>query len=394
MARTASVRAMLRRAINSLPLAAGPAGAAPEWVQLLPAGTFSGRDGAGPYTLDDPQAVIAATLAAASGADVPIDYDHQILWSRDNGQPAPASAWMKEFEARDDGIWARVDWTPAAAARVASREYRYLSPVFWHDDAGRIIRVEHAALTNTPNLEMQALASRLHSNGGEMDLKQFLATLAPVLGLPADVTAEQLAAHAKSLAERDRATGVVLVGMSKRLGLPETATPQVIDTAVADALAAVNETANALGLTGSVKPAQLAACAKELVGANKGQQQTSPDPTKHVPMSEFVAVSSRLKALEDAQAQDKANESVEAAMAAGKVTPGNRDWALAYASKDPAGFAAFVAAAPSIVKPGQHGQGGTPPAASGQLGEVDLAVCSRMGLDPEDYKRHLPKEGE
>ena len=385
---------MLKRAINSMPLAAGPAGAAPEWVQIMPAGTFSGRDGAGPYSLDDPQAVMAATLAAAAGADLPIDYDHQILWSRDNGQPALAAGWIKEFAARDGGVWARVDWTPTAAARLAAREYRYLSPVFWHDDAGRILRIEHAALTNTPNLEMQALASRLQNNGGEMDLKQFLATLAPALGLPADVTAEQLAAHAKSLAERDKATGVVLVGMSKRLGLSETATPQVIDTAVADALAAVNETAHALGLTGTVKPAQLAACAKDLVGANKGQQQTSLDPTKHVPMSEFVAVSSRLKALEDSLVQDKATEAVEAAMKAGKITPGNRDWALAYASKDAAGFAAFVTAAPAVVTPGQHGPGYAPPAAAGQLGEADLAVCSRMGLDPEEYKKHLPKEGE
>lgn len=386
---------MLKRAANSsMPIPAGPAGAAPEWVQLLPAGTFSGRDGAGPYSLDNPQAVIAATLATAAGADLPIDYDHQILWSRDNGQPALAAGWIKEFAARDGGVWARVDWTPTAAARLAAREYRYLSPVFWHDDAGRILRIEHAALTNTPNLEMQALASRLQNNGGEMDLKQFLATLAPVLGLPADVTAEQLAAHAKSLAERDKATGVVLVGMSKRLGLSETATPQVIDTAVADALAAVNETAHALGLTGSVKPAQLAACAKELVGANKGQQQTSLDPTKHVPMSEFVAVSSRLKALEDTLVQDKATDAVEAAMKAGKVTPKNKDWALDYASKDLEGFKTYVEGAPVIVTPGQHVPGYAPPAAAGQLGEADLAVCSRMGLDPEEYKKHLPKEGE
>ncbi len=88
---------MLRRAHNSMPLAAGPAGAAPQWVQLLPAGTFTGRDGAGPYSLDDPQAVIDATLAAAAGADLPIDYDHQILWSRNNGQPAIAGGWLKGF---------------------------------------------------------------------------------------------------------------------------------------------------------------------------------------------------------------------------------------------------------------------------------------------------------
>lgn len=386
---------MLRRAFNSLPLAAGPAGAAPEWVQLLPAGTFSGRDGAGPYRNDDPAAVIAATLAAAAGADLPIDYDHQILWSRDNGQPALAAGWIKDCEARDGGVWARVEWTPAAAARLAAREYRYLSPVFWHDDTGRIIRVEHAALTNTPNLEMQALASRLHSNGGEMDLKQFLATLAPVLGLPADVTAEQLAAHAKSLVERDKATGVVLVGMSKRLGLPETATPQVIETAVADTLAAVNETAQALGLSSPTRPAFLAVNAKDMLAVKLGQAQTAgTDPAKYVPMEQHQAVASRLSALETSLATDKATAAVEAAMAAGKVTPAGKDWALDYASKDLAGFEAYVAVAPAIVAPGQHGPGGTPPTVAGQLGEADLAVCSRLGISPETYKQHLQKEGE
>ncbi|MHC1792020.1 phage protease [Solidesulfovibrio sp.] len=364
-------------------------------MQLLPAGQFCGRDGAGPYSLADAQAVIDASLAAASGADLPIDYDHQILWSKDNGQPAPAAGWIKAFEARLDGIWGRVEWTQAAASRLRDREYRYLSPVFWHDPAGRILRIEHAALTNTPNLELAAVASRLHSNGGEMDLKQFLAMLAPVLGLPADVTAEQMAAHAKGLAERDKAAGVVLVGMSKRLGLPETATPQVIETAVADALAAVHDTAKALGLTGPVKPAQLAACAKDLVSAKQGQTQTAEaDPTTHVPMSEFQAVASRLKALETSLTTDKASAAVEAAMAAGKITPAGKDWALGYASKDLAGFEAYVAVAPAIVTPGKGGANGQPPKADGQMGEADLAVCSRLGLDPETYKKHLKKEGE
>jgi phage I-like protein len=382
---------MLQRAANSsMPLPAGPAGAAPEWVQIMPAGSFSGRTGIGPFLLDDPQGVIDATLDAAAGADLPIDYDHQTLWSRTNGQPALAAGWIKGFEVRDGGVWARVEWTRTAANRLRDREYRYLSPVFLYDESGRVMRIEHAALTNTPELEMQAVASRLRNNGGEMDPKH--AALCAALGLPAETTFEALEAHAKTIAGRDTVTGQTLAVMSKRLGLPETATPQVIDTAVAEALAAVNETAHALGLTGSVKPAQLAACAKELVGANKGQQQTAnPDPTKHVPMSEFVAVSSRLKALEDTQARDKAAEAVEAAMKAGKVTPAGKDWALAYASKDLAGFEAYLAVAPAVVAPGQHGPGYAPPAA-GQLGEADLAVCSQLGLSPEDYKRNVDKE--
>jgi phage I-like protein len=384
---------MLRRAHNSMPLAAGPAGAAPEWVQLLPAGTFTGRTGIGPFLLDDPQGVIDATLAAAAGADLPIDYDHQILWSRDNGQPAPAAGWIKGFEIRDGGIWARVEWTRTATSRLRDREYRYLSPVFFYDESGQVMRIEHAALTNTPELEMQAVASRLHNNGGEMDPKH--AALCAALGLPAETTFEALEAHAKTIAARDTATGQTLAVMAKSLGLAVTAPPEAVQAAVADALVAVNETAHVLGLTGSVKPAQLAACAKELVGANKGQRQTaSPDPSQFVPMSEFRAVASRLKALEDGQAQKKATEAVETAMKAGKVTPKNKDWALGYASKDLEGFRAFVEGAPVIVAPGQDGPGYAPPAVAGQLGEADLAVCSRMGLNPEDYKKHLPKEGE
>jgi phage I-like protein len=380
---------MLQRAHNSMPLAAGPAGAAPLWVQLLPAGTFTGRDGAGPYSLDDPQAVINATLAAAAGADLPIDYDHQILWSQRNGQPAIAGGWFKEFEVRDGSVWARVDWTPAAAAHIAAREYRYMSPVFLHDAAGRIIRIEHAALTNVPNLELEAIASR-SPNGGEMDPKLFAALLV-ALGLPADTKAETLAAHAKTIVDRLKEADVTLAAMSKRLGLPDGSTLRTIENAVDVAMAAVAETAQVLGETGPLAPAKLAACAKALMA--KQGQTADPDPSQFVPMSEFRAVSSRLKALEDGQAQDKAAEAVQAAMKAGKVTPKNKEWAIGYASKDLAGFEVFVEGAPVIVRPGQEGPGGQPPAAAGQLGDVDLAVCSRMGLDPEEFKKNRQQEG-
>jgi len=378
---------MLQRAHNSIPLAAGPAGAAPQWVQVLPAGEFAGRDGAGPYHLDDPQGVIAATLAAAAGADLPIDYDHQILWSQKNGQPALAGGWFKEFEARDGSVWARVEWTPAAATRIAAREYRYLSPVFWHDASGHIIRIEHAALTNTPNLELEAISSRTQTNGGSMTLEQVIAALAAVYGLKPDTPAEGLVHHAKSEAKS-------LAAMAKRLGLPETALGEEADAALADVLAAVNETAQVLGVSGPVKPAQLAANAKELVAAKRGQEETaSPDPTKWAPVSELQAVSSRLAALENSQAKDKALDAVEAAMKAGKVTPKNKGWAISYASKDPEGFKTYVEGAPVIVKPGPEGPHGQPPAADGQLGEIDLAVCSRLGLDPEAFKKSLKKEG-
>lgn len=46
------------------------AGSAPDWVQLLPLGKFSGRDGRGPYRIADlaaAQKIVAATLERAGG---------------------------------------------------------------------------------------------------------------------------------------------------------------------------------------------------------------------------------------------------------------------------------------------------------------------------------------
>jgi len=379
---------LIRRAVNTITLT----GEVSQWVQLLPAGTFRGRDGDGPYHDDDPQAVIDATLAAASGADLPIDYDHQTLWTRTNGQPAVAAGWMRAFESRADGVWARVEWTPAAASRLRDREYRYLSPVFWHDATnGNVLRIEHAALTNVPNLELEAIASREQTiNGGEiMDLKQLIAAL----GLPADTTVDKVLATVKALAADSAKTRAAHSTMAKRLGLPEDATIVTLEQGVAGCLNAIDETAKALGLSGSIKPPQLAAHAKELA-AKEGQARTAvTDPTKYVPMDQHMAVASRLTALEARLATDAATSAVEAAMKAGKVTPKNKDWAVAYASKDPDGFKTYVDGAPVIVTPGQEGPHGQPSKAAGEMGEADLAVCSRLGLTTEEFKKNLQQEG-
>lgn len=376
---------MLHRAINTIALAPGDA---PQWVQLLPVGDFAGRDGAGPYRLDDPQSVITATLAAASGADLPIDYDHQILWSRDNGQPAPAAGWIKAYEARPDGVWGRVEWTPAAAARLRDREYRYLSPVFWFSPDGTVTRIECAALTNTPNLELAAVASRLpNHDGGEMDPKQ-IAALAAALGLPADTPADQLVAHAKGLADQVKAIAPTHAAMARRLGLAEDAAPETVGQAVTACLDAMDATAKELGLPGRpIKPEALAAHAKELLATHGQAETTAPDPTKYVPVEQLRAVNDRLGALEGSLAKDAATKAVDAAMAAGKVVPATKNWALAYASKAPEEFAALMHVAPVIVKPGREGPAGVTPPATGELGEEDLAVCSRLGIAPDEFKK-------
>jgi phage I-like protein len=60
-------------------------------------------------------------------------------------------------------------------------------------------------------------------------------------------------------------------------------------------------------------------------------------------------VADQLATLQAEVARRDAEAAVEAAMSARKVSPGMKDWALAYASRDLEGFKAFVAAAPEIV---------------------------------------------
>mgnify|MGYP002234048280 CR=1 FL=1 len=76
----------LLKSVFSVALPAFQAGDAPDWMQLFPTGTFSGRDGRGPYTCD-PVSVVAQTRAHNGPLDIPVDYDHQLEFSAVNGQP-------------------------------------------------------------------------------------------------------------------------------------------------------------------------------------------------------------------------------------------------------------------------------------------------------------------
>jgi phage I-like protein len=95
----------------SAPALADNVASAPEWIELLPAGVFYGRDGRGPFRLDDPAAVIASTTAMQMNAGLPIDYDHATDFGAPEGRPAPAAGWIRELEVRTGAVWGRVEWT-------------------------------------------------------------------------------------------------------------------------------------------------------------------------------------------------------------------------------------------------------------------------------------------
>jgi phage I-like protein len=90
-------------------------------------------------------------------AGLPLDYDHATEWDAF----APAAGWLKQFEVRDGAIWAHIEWTDKGRRAVASKEYRYISPVFrWNERTGEVMQLLRAALTNNPNLQSTAICGK------------------------------------------------------------------------------------------------------------------------------------------------------------------------------------------------------------------------------------------
>ncbi len=130
--------------------------------RILPAGSFRAADGSGRpdglagWVLDTRLAHAIMASLAARRDDLMIDYEHQSLKVAENGKPAPAAGWFKRVEWREgDGLYA-IDarWTDKAAAMIAGKEYRYLSPVFTFDKrTGEVTGLVSAGLTNQPALD-------------------------------------------------------------------------------------------------------------------------------------------------------------------------------------------------------------------------------------------------
>ncbi len=143
--------------IQTIALALNASGdAVPDWIQLTPAGPdIEGRDGR-KWVLPNPEEVVAAFKRNA--ADLPVDFEHATQVKGAKGEPAPAIGWIKDLEVRSGAIWGRVEWNEVGQQAIASKGYRYVSPVFtFKKAAGDILKMISAGLTNQPNLQLAAL---------------------------------------------------------------------------------------------------------------------------------------------------------------------------------------------------------------------------------------------
>ncbi len=125
----------------------------PETILLFKYGDteYSGENGQkSKYTFLEYDADRLIQDLQSGGVDMMVDYNHQQLRAAKNGQPAPAAGWITALEKLDDGLYAKIRWTPKAAEMIANKEYRYTSPTFFLTDDGRVAQLYNLALTNKP----------------------------------------------------------------------------------------------------------------------------------------------------------------------------------------------------------------------------------------------------
>ena len=169
-------------------------GEVPKWIQIFPAGpdleTLDGRS----FKMSD-----AAAFVHKLNSDrkqLLIDYDHRSHFSAGDGGSTEAAGWMTRFETREGAIWAFVEWSEKAAASIAAKTFRYISPEFLtNKKTGEITALLAAALLNRPAFEMTALASEQKPKEQKM-----LKAIAKKLGL------DENADEAAILAAIDKST--------------------------------------------------------------------------------------------------------------------------------------------------------------------------------------------
>ena len=330
-------------------------GGAPEIISVLPLGHV--KSAKGEFDVDGESFSAMKAQIAQRGVDLVVDYEHQTL----TGEQAPAAGWVKELFLDDGQIKARVEWTDKAKAYLENREYRYLSPVITVRKAdNKAMGLHSIALTNTPAIEhMEAIVNSLNFEGGQNTM-DFMKELAKLLGLGEDATEEQVKEALKVCLEENK---------SLKESAAEAAKQQPPEN---DKVVANKEVCELLGLKAGAATADVAAAIMALKGGNIGG----------------VNLVEQVKSLEAKLADRDAEEAVEMALKAGKITPAQREWAKGYALKNLEDFRGFVEKAPQVVPMGDVGGSEPLTLKRDEVDEATLLVCKQLGISTEDVKQY------
>ena len=295
---------------------------------IIPEGEFKGIDGR-PFdapcwrlTRERGEQIVAAL--SNRQIDLVIDYEHGTLKAAQTGEPAPASGWLKpsgwEYVPGVGICSKQFEWTKKAQGFIASKEYKYLSPVVVYNKEGEVLNILSVALTNTPNLDelpeaLLAAAAQefLTATIKDSSMDELLEQLRWMLNLPLSATAEEILAE----------LGKLQAQIKEKTGVNVAANDQHLFDAV-DAIDALKVAANA-------------------------QTSTAPDPSQYVPMAVHKeALAKAATVVSDSQSKE-IDGLILAACSDGRLTGESTiNWLKDEANKNPDFVKGYLADLPKI----------------------------------------------
>jgi len=341
----------------------------PEWVRVAPFGHWV-HPNFGPFEVTPQNAAEMVANKSLLGIDVVFDFEHQTL----RNDKAPAGGWIKELAGRDDGLWARVEWTDEAREMIQARKYRYYSPVFDFDGEDprtgkKIGAVLHSVgLTNTPLLakDVQALAAK-RGLGATQETDMDVKAIAKFIGLPEDATPEALKARLGVI-------GSKAVEFDKVKDRPQVACKAVLDALeLGDDATEDDVTAKLVALK---TPAGDGDDAAPTIVALKAQV----DEMK----AQLSEAHEKVVVIETERNSVKVEDLVACAIKEGKIAPSAKDSAIALATLDPVKFAKLVDCSPKLL-PSQVAAPEGDDKLAVALTEEDREVADLFGTDPKEF---------
>ena len=323
-------------------------------------------------------ALAQALIVAADARSTPyvIDYDHQTMLARQNGQPAPAAGWFKKLEWREGvGLFALdVEWTERAQGWIAAGEYKLISPVIGYDKtSGAVTALYMSAITNNPAIDgmdgVLLAAASLHFAlpphttplTQENPMDELLEKLRWMLNLPISSTAADINAELQKL----------------------------MDLIKQDPTATAAASFDLAGWIATQRTAVASLSAAALTA------QATPDPSKYAPIDTMRALQDQVAQLSTELNGGRLDAVVKNALTAGKLLPAQEAWAREFGAKDLAALSSYITNAPPIALLSGTQTGGNAPSGSVQsagLTPNQVALCAAMGLPQEDFLKTLQAE--
>lgn len=297
---------------------------APEWVQVFPLGPEIHANDGRFFRISDPAALVARIQATLEAGPILVDYEHRSYY----GVDSQAAGWCHAAALREDGIWAQIDWTEAAAEKIVGREYRFISPEFQtHVSTSEILTLDAISLVNRPAFTMAAIAAAQFATAKTPE-EQSMKNIAAALGLPDDATEEAILAKINE--------GKTELASARKPPAPDKYMPRAdYDTAIARATTAETELA-------SLKKAGVAAEIETVIAS---------------------------------------------AIREGKIAPASKEHYVKLAQASTDGFEQVKQLCASLPKVITDPQIPGSQANPGELSDYELHIASSMGLSAEDYKK-------